>query len=162
MVLSVSAYIFFYNIYDDKTWLMVCIIFFALNLILPFDRFLKSFNVIGIQESDILDKSYSEVYFLLEGYERLNPVTMKKGKLNYVDRLFEHEIINEDEHAVYTKAIMDNEPVNIVEIYNDNKEKDKNYIQFNSNEFKDDINYMNNNLFMKKGTKHFIQNCKIA
>jgi hypothetical protein len=122
---------------------------------LPIDIFLKSFNYIGYQESDILDKEYNQVYFLLEGYERVNPVTMKKGKLNYLDKMFEKEIITEADHIKFTKQVMENEPVNIVEIYNANKEKDINYLQFKPNTFKDNINYNTNNIFKNQTSKFF-------
>jgi hypothetical protein len=117
--------------------------------VVPIDSFLESFNYIGIEETDVLVKNYNDVYFLLEGYERVNPVTMKKGKLNYLDKMFEHDILTKEEHTWYTKKVLENEPVNIVELYHDNKHKDNNHFEFNPYMFKETPIYNSNNIFNK-------------
>jgi hypothetical protein len=102
-----------------------------LCFILPIDSFLESFNYIGIDESDVLTKNFDDVFFLLEGYERVNPVTMKQGKLNYLNKMLERELIDKEEYTKYSQMIRENKPANLAELYHDNKEKDANYFEFN-------------------------------
>jgi hypothetical protein len=133
----------------------VCIVFYAINLILPIDSFLRSFNYIGIEEKDTLHKNFDDVYFQLEHYDRINPVTMKKAKLTYLDKLFEKHIISEEEHKRYTVMIENNESVNIFEIYNDNRHKDYNYVDIKHiNRRGAFAKRMNEVLFNKRKSKH--------
>jgi hypothetical protein len=124
--------VFLNEVYQSKVWITISIIFFAVNLLIPIDSFLKSFNYVGIDEKDTLDKTFEEMYFQIEHYDRVNPVTMKKAKLKYLDKMFEKDLIKAEEHKRYKIMIENNEPVNIVEIYHDNKHKDKNYLLFPS------------------------------
>jgi hypothetical protein len=83
---------------------------------------------------------------------------MKKGRVNYIDKMFEKDIITKDEHVNYVRQIMGNEPVNIVEIYHDRKERDVNNFEFNPHTFQDNVNYANNNIFNKRRSTKFSQN----
>jgi hypothetical protein len=80
------------------------------------------------------------VYFQLEHYDRVNPVTMKNGKLMYLNKMLEKSLIIEEDHSKYKDLIMKNEPINIVEIYNDNKHKDKHYFTYDSITQRDSVN----------------------
>jgi hypothetical protein len=91
------------------------------------------------------------VYFLLEDYERVNPVTMKRGKLNYVEKMFEKGIINEEEYRKYIQKINENEPVNMVEIYNDRKDMDKDFLEFQPQTAEN--HYTINNIFKRRGSR---------
>jgi hypothetical protein len=55
--------------------------------------------------------------------------------------MLEKGLISEEDHVKYKELIIKNEPVNIVEIYNDNKHKDKNYFTYDSINQRDSVNF---------------------
>ncbi len=64
-------------------------------------------------------KEWDEVYFTFkEDFERCNPVTKKKGNMNYLEKLLEKKILTDDEFNTFREKINNKEDVNVVEIYN--------------------------------------------
>ena len=86
-------------------WSFANIIIFFILLIIPYGQYLD-FNFIGVNQSQIINKDYNEVYFTFyNDYERMNPFTRKIGTINYLKRLRELDYISEEEFQNQKKHI---------------------------------------------------------
>ena len=78
-------------------WALANIIIFFILLIVPYGQYLN-FNYIGVNQSQIINKKYSDAYFTFYNYyEFMNPFTRKIGTIDYLKRLKEKDYITEEE-----------------------------------------------------------------
>jgi hypothetical protein len=75
-------------------------------------------SLVGSAENEINQKTYLEAFFDFGiDYERANPITRKKGFENYINLLFEKNIITTDEHVKLLESLNSQNTVNILEVY---------------------------------------------
>ena len=123
---GIGDYIFKNDVYETKIWSLINIILFACLIIIPYhyiiDYLLK--NNLGLKESEVHTKKLEEVYYqFYNDYERSNPMTKKRGTINYLIGLKEKGIISE---AVYNKNVQNLDNVNLMKLYY--SERNKNII----------------------------------
>jgi len=147
-VYAIGDYIFMHDAYENGVIPLAKIIIFAIITIVPYSKLLKK-NCLGVQESNINTKEYSEKFFTFStDYERANPMTRKKGIKHYLQKMFESGKINDKEYRRYMKQF---ESLNLMKIYYDNRKNQgtfnaqKIYASYNGNKptFLNDI-LMNN------------------
>ena len=75
LMLSLGDYIFLNNTFTIDYWPIINLTIFFILLIVPYGQYL-TFNFIGINQSQIINKKYNDVYFTFyNDYERMNPFT---------------------------------------------------------------------------------------
>ena len=105
LMLSLGDYIFLRDKYRLDYWPYINLSLFFILLLIPYGQYL-SFNFIGINQSQIINKRYNDVYFnFYNDYERMNPFTKKIGTLNYLKRLREKDYISKEEYENQKKQI---------------------------------------------------------
>ena len=105
LMLALGDYIFLNEKNKIDYWSYINLIVFFILLIVPYGQYLK-FNFIGINQSQIINKKYNDVYFTFyNDYERMNPFTRKIGTINYLKRLLEKDYISEEEFQKQKKQI---------------------------------------------------------
>lgn len=105
LMLSLGDYVFLQDKYRIDYWPYINLSVFFILLIIPYGQYL-SFNFIGINQSQIINKGYNDVYFTFyNDYERMNPFTKKIGTINYLKRLREKDYISEEEFENQKKQI---------------------------------------------------------
>jgi hypothetical protein len=105
LMLSLGDYIFLQDKYRIDYWPYINLSVFFILLLIPYGQYL-SFNFIGINQSQIINKGYNDVYFTFyNDYERMNPFTKKIGTINYLKRLREKDYITEEEFENQKKQI---------------------------------------------------------
>ena len=105
LMLAIGDYIFLNNNYTMDYWPIINITVFFILLIIPYGQYLN-FNFIGINQSQIINKKYNDVYFTFyNDYERMNPFTRKIGTINYLQRLKDKDYISEEEFQIQKKNI---------------------------------------------------------
>ena len=105
LMLSLGDYIFLQDKYRIDYWPYINLSVFFILLLVPYGQYL-SFNFIGINQSQIINKGYNDVYFTFyNDYERMNPFTKKIGTINYLKRLREKDYISEEEFENQKKQI---------------------------------------------------------
>ena len=105
LMLALGDYIFLRDKYRIDYWPYINLTVFFVLLLVPYGQYLN-FNFIGINQSQIINKSYNEVYFTFyNDYERMNPFTRKIGTINYLKRLREKDYISEQEFQNQKKQI---------------------------------------------------------
>ena len=111
LMLVLGDYIFLRAKYMTNYWTYINLVIFLILLILPFGHYLK-FNFLGINQSYVLDKdkeqkyTYSEQYFMFyNDYELTNPFTIKKGRINYLERLKNLNYFSQDEFLAKKQRI---------------------------------------------------------
>lgn len=105
LMLSLGDYIFLQDKYRLDYWPYINLSLFFILLLIPYGQYL-SFNFIGINQSQIINKRYNDVYFnFYNDYERMNPFTKKIGTLNYLKRLREKDYISKEEYENQKKQI---------------------------------------------------------
>ena len=113
LVLALGDYIFLQEKYRIDYWPFINLAIFFILLIIPYGEYL-SFNFIGKNQSQIINKNYDDVFFTFyNDYERINPFTRKMGTINYLKRLREKDYITEEEFENYKKQI---EKLNFIQI----------------------------------------------
>ena len=96
-MLALGDYIFLKDKYKTNYWQYVNIIIFFLALIIPFGLYLQ-FNFLGKNQSNINNKTYSQVYIsFYNDYELINPITIKKGRIKYLECLKNLNYLSEKE-----------------------------------------------------------------
>ena len=104
-MLALGDFIFLRDKYKVDYWSYSNIIVFFILFIIPYGQYLN-FNFIGVNQSQIINKNYNEVYFTFyNDYERMNPFTRKIGTINYLKRLREKDYITEEEFQNQKKQI---------------------------------------------------------
>ena len=89
---------------------------------------------------DIFTKEYKDCISFTQDYERANPINKKEGKINYLKKLKDRQIISENEYQNYLKDIYN---INIMQVYYKNK---KEYFKINNNEKENNDNVKDNNI----------------
>ena len=104
-MLALGDYIFLRDKYRKDYWQYINLSVFGFLIILPFGRYLN-LNFLGINQSNIINKSYNDVYisFFID-YERMNPLTKKIGRINYLRRLKALNYLSEEEYQSRKKHI---------------------------------------------------------
>jgi len=106
LMLALGDYIFLKGKYNLNYWPYINLAIFFLLLILPFGRYLE-INFLGINQSNVVEKNYDEAYFVFHtDYELINPLTIKKGRINYLERLKELNYLSKEEFNTKKKRIL--------------------------------------------------------
>ena len=160
-------YYFYSYHYQRYTWKLVKIIVFSLFIFLPYHKIL-SIDFLKIKGSKINTKTYDEKYIEFNtDYERVNPMTKKEGKLRYLNKLEEKNIINKEEKNKRKEEIQNENPFrfyqeqtkvkqykNIKGLKNSsikNKKKNKKFIISTIN---DNYNCETKQIIKKRKTRH--------
>ena len=105
LMLSLGDYIFLNNTFTIDYWPIINLTIFFILLVVPYGQYL-TFNFIGINQSQIINKKYNDVYFTFyNDYERMNPFTRKIGTINYLKKLKDKDYISEEEFQIQKKNI---------------------------------------------------------
>ena len=112
-MLALGDFIFLKDKYHTNYWQYINLVVFLLLIILPYGPYLE-LNFLGINQSKINKQSYSDMYFtFFNDYERMNPLTIKTGRINYLKRLKDLNYLSEEEYQAKKKHI---EKLSILEI----------------------------------------------
>ena len=98
LIFAIGNYIFLAPINRDQrlSWSLVNLIVFFVLCLIPYQSF--KFNTLGESEGRAKQESYEDnYYFFSTDYEKLNPITKKKGYTNYFDKLITDKIIDPSE-----------------------------------------------------------------
>ena len=122
--IGVGDYIFLSDVFDNKSWSLVNIIFLGILIVIPYNYFLNQ-DFIGFKESDINKITYDEAYLddNFKDYERCNPFRIKEGFKNRTEKLYESVKIDKEKRDTMLK---DNESTNPIDAYY-LKRKERNY-----------------------------------
>ena len=105
LMLAIGDFIFLRDEYNTNYWQFINIIIFIASIIVPYGQYLN-YNFIGVNQSQIINKTYKDAYFTFyNDYERMNPFTRKIGTINYLKRLKEIDYISEEEFQNQKKNI---------------------------------------------------------
>jgi hypothetical protein len=116
--IGIGDYIFLSDVYNTKVWSIVNIIFSGILIVIPFN-YLLNLDFIGFKESEINKVTYDDAFFVFnEDYERSNPMTEIEGKINYLEKLSENDIISKEEKDNFIKDIKN---INLMKIYYQNR-----------------------------------------
>ena len=122
--IGVGDYIFLSDVFDNKSWSLVNIVFLGILIVIPYNYFLNQ-DFIGFKESNINKITYDDAYFeFLIDYERINPMTKDEGLKNYIERLYEKKLINQEEKD---KLIKDFSNINLMNMYYQIRNKRDNF-----------------------------------
>ena len=136
LVYGLGDYLFLRETYKNNIWSLIIIITFGALIFIPYSNLLNR-DYLNNNKSDFHKKEYKDCLEFNQDFERANPINKKEGKINYLKKLKEKEIISENELNNYIKDIYN---VNIMQIYYKNKDKMKDSIKNYFNEEKKDIN----------------------
>ena len=117
-MLAIGDYIFTKDNIPNNKWPLFNIIFFGILLLIPYNQIL-AFDFLGINESDLKQEKYEDIFFTFyNDYERSNPMTKKEGIKRFVNKLREKNFIEENHY----KNIIENlENINLMELYYESK-----------------------------------------
>ena len=144
LVYGLGDFIFLRNSYDTNLWSFINLIAFGGLIFIPYVKLLI-IDYLNFDKYEFFKKEYKECSDFTQDYERANPLSRKEGKINYLKKLKEQEMISEKEYNDYIKDIY---KVNIMQIYykNKDKNKDKEDVKRFNNEIIDNVNSNNENL----------------
>lgn len=115
---AIGNWLFIGDKFSSNTWGLVSIIIFGSLVIIPY-HLLFMCDLMGVNEEDILVDTYDKQYFQFSiDYERQNPLTKNKGLHNYLEKLKEAGIIDDEEYKIIS-ANMAKDYVNVLELYYD-------------------------------------------
>lgn len=138
-----------YN-FEINSYCSIMLIIFSSLLLFPIHHFFN-ISLLGISESAINKKNYSEVYFDFQSdYERTNPITRRKGFQKYLSKLKQNDYITEDEYNEMVR-ILSNSDVNILELYYRNNKDPEMKVQVNYRFDKNAIKSLLKNKKKEKG-----------
>ena len=121
-MLGIGDYIFMDDEMNNK-WSLCNLLVFGLLIIIPYNHFL-TFDFLGINESDLKQEKYDDIFFTFyNDYERTNPMTKKNGMKRFVNKLKEKKFIKDEE---YEEILQNIENINLMEVYYDSQ---KNHIK---------------------------------
>ena len=104
-MLALGNFVFLRDKNKVDYWSFANLFIFFILLIVPYGQYLD-FNFIGVNQSQIINKNYNDVYFTFyNDYERMNPFTRKIGTINFLKRLKEKDYISEEEFQNQKKQI---------------------------------------------------------
>ena len=124
-VYALGDYFFLRDIYRTSFWSFFNLITFGFFIFVPYVKLLNR-DYLNFDKYDFYKKEYKDCFEFSQDYERANPISKKEGKINYLKKLKEKELINENEYIDYIKDIYN---VNIMQIYYKNKNKIKDKIK---------------------------------
>ena len=144
LVYGLGDFIFLRNSYETNLWSFINLIAFGGLIFIPYVKLLI-IDYLNFDKYEFFKKEYKECSDFTQDYERANPLSRKEGKINYLKKLKEQEMISEKEYNDYIKDIY---KVNIMQIYykNKDKNKDKEDVKRFNNEIIDNVNSNNENL----------------
>jgi hypothetical protein len=127
---AIGDYIFFSDTHSNKFFELFNIIFYAILFIIPYNILLRKWNSSASDKYENLIP-YDEAYFGFSfDYERINPKTQKKGMIEYLERLYEKELIEKDD-LEYCKNNIDK--INLREtFYMNSRTKTNNVMKLNN------------------------------
>ena len=120
---GVGDYIFKNDVYETKLWSLINIILFGCLIIIPYNFFINHIvnNHLGLKESEVHTDKIDEVYYkFYNDYERANPMTKKRGTMNYLKALKERGIITE---TTYNTNIQNLDNANLMKLYYNDRKK---------------------------------------
>ena len=94
-IFAIGNYIFLAPINKDQrtSWSLINLIVFFVLCLIPYQAF--KFNTLGEPEGRAKQESYEDnYYFFSTDYEKLNPMTKKKGYTNYFNKLMTDKIVD--------------------------------------------------------------------
>ena len=105
-MLALGNFIFLKNNYKIDYCSIATLILYFILIFVPYGQYLN-FNLLGINQSEIINKNYDQAYFqyFYTDYERRNPFTIKIGTINYLKRLKEKDYMTEEEFQKQKKHI---------------------------------------------------------
>ena len=122
--IGVGDYIFLSDVFHNKSWSLVNIIFLGILIFIPHNYFLNQ-DFIGFKENIINKIIYDDAYFeFLTDYERINPMAREEGRKNYIEKLYEKKLIDKEEKD---RLIKDFSNINLMKIYYQNRNKRNNF-----------------------------------
>ena len=111
---GIGDYIFLKDVYDSKIWSLLNIIVFGVLIIIPYHRLLSK-DYFDVYESELNKKKFDEAYLSFPiDYERANPITLKEGKINYLNKLRNENIIDE---ITYRRQFKEINNTNLMDLY---------------------------------------------
>lgn len=115
-IYSISNYIFLKDIYiHEPRWELIAIIIFGVLIIIPTSSIINFFGCLNT--SGFNNEEYEKNYFEIGlTYAMSNPLTKYKAFENYLDKMLQNNIVNEEEY----KRLLDkvkSDPSDIVEMY---------------------------------------------
>ena len=117
-MLGLGDYIFLKDNRPNNNWQICNIFLFGLLILIPYNQ-IFNFDFLGMNESDLKQEKYEDIYFTFyNDYERSNPMTKKEGIKRFINKLKERNFIKEQEFEKIYKNI---ENINLMEIYYDSR-----------------------------------------
>ena len=107
------------NTFNSNIWSWVDLITFGSLIFIPYSKLL-TIDYLKVNKCDLYKKEYKDCIDFTQDYERANPINQKEGKINYLRKLKNKEIISENE---YQNCLKDIYNINIMQIYYKNKSK---------------------------------------
>ena len=105
LMLALGDFIFLKTNFEVNLWHFVNVVIFIIFLFIPYGHYLN-FNLLGVNQSQIINKTYNEVYFtFINRYELMNPFTKKIGTINFLKKLKATDYIDEEEFQARKKQI---------------------------------------------------------
>ena len=105
LMLALGDYIFMKNKYKTNYWAYINLSIFLVFLVVPFGPYLK-INLLDINQSKINKQTYSEAYIkFYTVYERINPFTIKEGRIHFLESLKNLNYLSEEEFLAKKKRI---------------------------------------------------------
>ena len=135
---TIGDFLFLRNIFNSNIWSYINIITFGVLIFIPYSKLL-TIDYLKVNKYDIFTKEYKDCISFTQDYERANPINKKEGKINYLKKLKDRQIISENEYQNYLKDIYN---INIMQVYYRNK---KDEFKINSNEKENNDNAKDNN-----------------
>ena len=122
--IGIGDYVFLKDVFSSRAWSLVNIIFLGILIVIPYNYFLNQ-DFIGFKESNINKITYDEAYFeFLIDYDRINPMARDEGRKNFIEKLYEKKLIDEEEK---NRLIKDFSKINLMNIYYQNRNKRNNF-----------------------------------
>ena len=117
-MLGLGEFVFLRDEEKDNKWNFINIMVFGILIIIPYNE-IFNFDFIGINESDLKQEKYEDIYFTFyNDYERANPMTKKEGMKRFINKLKEKNFLQENEYNEIQKNI---ENINLMEVYYESK-----------------------------------------
>ena len=128
-VCTLGDFLFLRDTFNTNIWSWINVITFGVLIFLPYCKLLRK-DYLKINKYDLFKKEYKDCIDFTEDYERVNPISQKEGKINYLKKLKNREIISENE---YQNCLKDIYNINIMQVYYKTKKiNDKLVIKENS------------------------------
>ena len=131
--------------FNTNIWSWINIITFGVLIFLPYCKLLRK-DYLKVNKYDLFSKEYKDCIDFTEDYERANPINQKEGKINYLKKLKERELISENE---YQNCLKDIYNINIMQVYYKTKkineklvvkENNKDNVNNDSNKYNTNVN----------------------